>query len=58
MTLKDWKRCARIVDDAVVFTGEALQNDEENRELWRLLYPLCVYVERMLAAKVKELEKR
>ena len=53
MKLEDWKKLFRIVYEATLFTGEALQNDEEHRELWRLLYPLCVYAERIVEAKVK-----
>lgn len=51
MTRETWMRDLRIVDDIVIRTGEAKQND--SGLLWHCLYGLAVAVWHLLEDKVR-----
>lgn len=58
MTRETWMRDLRMVDDAVMRSGEALHDDPKDTLLWRIVYVLAVAVWHLLEEKVRGLDSR
>ena len=54
MTRETWMRDLRMVDDAVMRSGEALHDEPKDSLLWRIVYVLAVAMWHMLEEKVRE----
>lgn len=54
MTRETWMHDLRMVDDAVMRSGEALRDDPKDSFLWRIVYVLAVAMWHLLEEKVRE----
>lgn len=56
MTKSDWMHDLRAVDEVVIMSGEKMQNNDEMRGWWTIIYTLAVAAWHLLDAEIRRRE--